>query len=154
MRTNVNDIVNGTLTLERHINAPIAAVWDAYVDPAKRVRWSVPAGEAMVYEETHFSERGRDRYRCGPPETLNFHADVEYSKIVPQALIVYTETVRTAGQPLTAGVLTWEFGPTDGGVLVKITSQLVSFVGQRMIDGNRNGHTTALEQFSKFLVRV
>ena len=107
------DIVNGTLTLERHINAPTAAAWDAYVDPAKRARWSLPAGEAMVYDETYFSERGRDRYRCG---------------------------------------LTWEFEPKEGGALVKITSQLASFVGQGMIDGNRNGHAKALEQLSKFLV--
>ena len=150
----MTDIVNDTLTLERHINAPITAVWDSYVDPAKRTRWSVPVGEAMVYVEDNFREQGRDRYRCGPPENINFHVDVQYSRIVPPTIIVYTETVRAEGQPLATGVLTWEFESTRDGTLVKVTSQLVSFVGQGMIDGNSNGHTKALEQLSYFLVEI
>lgn len=154
MRTVMNDIVNDTFTVDQRIDAPIAAVWDAYVDPAKRARWSVPAGEAMVYDEADFREQGRDRYRCGPPETLDFHADVEYSRIVPQTLIVYTETVRAQGQPLATGLLTWEFEPTRGGTFVKITNQFVSFIGEGMIDGNRNGHNKALEQLSAFLVEI
>lgn len=147
----MSDIINDTLTLERHINAPIAEVWDAYVDPEKRAQWSVPDGEAMVYDEVDFREQGRELYRCGPPETLDFHATVEYSRIVPQTLIVYTETVRSAGQPLSTGIVTWEFEPTQEGTHVKITNQFVSFVGEGMIDGNRNGHNKALAQLNEFL---
>lgn len=150
----MNEIAHDTITLDRRINAPIAAVWDAYADPAKRARWSVPAGEVMVYDEADFREEGRDRYRCGPPESLDFHAYAEYRRIVPHALVVYTETVRTEGQPLATGVLTWEFELNGAETLVKITSQLVSYVGQGMIDGNRNGHTKALEQLKEFLVEA
>lgn len=144
-------VINDTLLLDRRIDAPMAAVWDAYVDPAKRVQWSVPAGELMIYDEADFREQGRDRYRCGPPENLSFQVAVEYIKIVPDALIVYAETVRTEGQPLATSLLTWEFKPEQGATLVKVTNQLVSFVGQGMIDGNRSGHIKALKQLSDFL---
>lgn len=147
----MNETVHATLTLDRRVNAPIAAVWEAYADPAERARWSVPAGEALVYDEADFREQGRDRYRCGPPETLEFHVAVEYLRIVPQKLICYSETVRTAEQPLATSLLTWVFDPAGDESLVSITCQLVSFVGQGMVDGNRNGHAKALAQLSEFL---
>ena len=75
---------------------------------------------------------------------------MEYTKIAPKALIVYTETVRSAGQPLATGVVTWEFEPTTAGTYVRVISHIVSFVGGGMVDGTRNGHTKALQQLSTF----
>lgn len=147
----MNSIVHDTIKLTRVIDAPVAEVWEAYADSTKRTQWSVPAGEGMVYDESDFREGGRDRYRCGPPDTLAFHAETEYTKVVPRELVVYTETVRSEGQPLATGVLTWEFSPDTGGTLVSITNHVVSFVGAGMIDGNHNGHTKALEQLGQFL---
>lgn len=140
-----------TITLDRRVSAPLAAVWDAYADPSKRSRWSVPAGEVMVYDEADFREAGRDRYRCGPPEKLDFHGVVEYSRIIPRTLIVYTETVRSEPHVLATGVLAWEFEAHGDETQIKITDQLISFIGQSMIDGSRNGHTKALDQLDEFL---
>jgi len=140
-----------TIRLTHHIDASVADVWEAYADSAARARWSVPAGEKIVYDQSDFREGGHDRHRCGPPETLDFHAETEYTRIVPNELVVYTETVKNEGQPLATGLVTWEFEPDDEGTLVTVTSQAVSFVGSGMIDGTRNGHTKALEQLSRHL---
>lgn len=66
----MGQIVHDTIILERAINAPVAAVWNAYADPIARAQWSVPVGEAMVFDQTDFREGGQDHYRCGPPESL------------------------------------------------------------------------------------
>ena len=142
--------MHDTVEVAQEIGAPLELVWAAYADADKRVQWSVPAGEGMVYDKAEFREGGRDRYRCGDPTSLEFHASVEYTKIVPEALIVYTETVQSAGQPLATGVVTWEFEPTTAGTYVRVISHIVSFVGGGMVDGTRNGHTKALQQLSTF----
>lgn len=147
----MNSPVHDTIRLNRRIDAPVADVWNAYADSVARAQWSVPAGEKLVYEQTDFREGGHDSYRCGPPETLTFRAEVEYSRIVPNELIVYSETVKHEGQPIATGHVTWEFESDTEATLVTITSQIVSFVGSEMIDGNRNGHTKALEQLGRHL---
>lgn len=147
----MNMPAHDTIRLTQHVDASVADVWTAYADSDARARWSVPAGEEMVYDQSEFREGGHDRYRCGPPETLDFHAETEYTRIVPNELVVYTETVKNEGQPLATGLVTWEFEPDDEGTLVTVTSQAVSFVGSGMIDGTRNGHTKALEQLSRHL---
>lgn len=150
----MNSTAHDTINLTQVIDVPVAEVWEAYADSAKRAQWGVPAGEGMVYDESDFREGGRDRYRCGPPDTLEFHAETEYTRIVPRELVVCTETVRSGGQPLATAVLTWEFASDGAGTLVTITSQVVSFVGAGMIEGNRNGHTKALKQFGQFLAEA
>ena len=149
--TIMDALTHDTVRLTQHIDASVADAWAAYADSARRAKWSVPAGEKMVYDEASFREGGRDRYRCGSPENLEFHAEVEYTKILSQELIVYAETVNNEGNPLATGIVTWEFEPESMGTLITITSQIVSFVGAGMIDGNRNGHTKALEQLSRHL---
>lgn len=148
----MNATIHDTVSLTRCVDASAAEAWAAYADPGKRAKWSVSAGEAMVYDESDFREGGRDRYRCGPPETLEFHAEAEYTRIVPEELIVCTETVRTEGRSLATSIVAWEFTPHGGKTLVEVTAQVVSFVGQGMIDGTRDGHAKALEQLEEFLV--
>lgn len=105
----------------------------------------------MVYDDSDFREGGRDTYRCGPLDSLDFHAATEYVRIEPESLIVYSETVKTPDQILAAGLLTWEFQEDGSGTIIKLTCQVTSFVGQGMIEGNRNGHTKALDQLETFL---
>lgn len=145
-------IVHETLKFTKTINAELSRVWEAFADPIQRARWSVPAGEAMVYEQAAFEVGGRDRYRCGPPESLDFINIVDYALIVTQALVVYTETVTTSEQPLSAGVVTWSFTVNGDVTEVQLTSQVTSFVGDGMIEGNRNGHAKALNQLEELVL--
>lgn len=147
----MNSIAHDTLTFTKRFEAPIAAVWDAYADSSNRVQWSVPADDAMIYDESNFREGGCDKYRCGPPDSLDFQAIAEYVRIEPESLIVYSETVKVPDQILATGLLTWEFEQNGSATFIKLTVQVTSFVGQAMIEGNRNGHTLALSQLEAFL---
>ncbi|QBJ97230.1 hypothetical protein ERC79_15725 [Rhodococcus sp. ABRD24] len=146
-------IIRDTLTFERKIPATPDVVWRAYMDPSARAIWSVPAGEALVFDRTDFRPGGRDEYRCGPIDSLPFHGVVDYLHIASSALIVHTDTVTTNGDLLAAALLTWEFTDDhDGYTTVKVTNQVTSFVGDSMIEGHRNGHLKALSQLEDFVL--
>lgn len=151
----MNAPIHDTVRVTRSLNAPLTAVWDAYADVSQRVRWAVPEGEGMVYETSDFREGGRDLYRCGEVETLEFYAEVEYTRIVPSETIVYVETVKMGSVALGTSLVTWHFESRDEDedTVVTVTSQIVSFVGTEMITGNRNGHTVVLEQLERLLAR-
>lgn len=144
-------LVHETLTFTQSINAPLAAVWEAYADPTQRVLWGVPAGEAQEYDESDFCIGGRDKYRCGPPQSLEFSGTVDYVQIVPQSLIVHTDTVKARDQVLAVALLTWKFDINEDSTLIRLTDQVTSFVGTDMVDGHRNGHNKALEQLRDLL---
>lgn len=147
MTTVAHDILKFTKT----IDAPLAEVWAAFADSDERAKWSVPAGDAQVYEESNFQIGGRDVYRCGPPKTLDFHGVLDYIHIVPQSLIVHTDTVTVQDQILATALLTWEFEDRGSATLVRLTDQVTSFVGDDMIEGHRNGHAKALNQLKDFV---
>jgi len=151
----MNVPIHDTVQVTRSLNASLNAVWEAYADVSQRVRWAVPEGEGMVYETSDFREGGRDRYRCGESESLEFYAEVEYTRIVPRETIVYVETVTMANLVLGTSLMTWHFESQneDEDTVVTVTSQIVSFVGAEMITGNRNGHTAVLEQLERLLAR-
>lgn len=147
----MTSIAHDTLTFSLSIDAPLSVVWAAIADSAQRSVWGVPAGEAQVYDESNFRVGGRDVYRCGPPETLEFDGVAEYLEIVPGTLIVHSDVVAVEGKVLAVALLTWHFETQNGATRVQLTDQVTSFVGADMIDGHRNGHTKALEQLRAFV---
>lgn len=144
-------LAHETLRFTQTIKAPLPAVWEAFADPTRRALWGVPAGEVQVYDEADFRVGGRDRYRCGPPETLEFHGVADYVQVVPQSLIVHTDTVSAGDQMLACALLSWQFDADGETTLVRLTDQVTSFVGTGMVDGHRNGHAKALAQLKRFL---
>jgi len=142
------DLVHDTVTVTATVNAALARVWEAYADTAVRARWSVPAGEALLYESDDFVSGGHAVYRCGTPGVLQFHAHVDYVLVEPQQCVVYTETLRTQQQFLATSLVTWHFGHAPQGSQVGVTCQVTSYVGQDMLDGTCNGHRIALEQLA------
>lgn len=140
-----------TLTFAQPVRARLSVVWAAFADSTQRAIWGVPVGESQVYDETKFRVGGRDRYRCGPPQTLEFHGVVDYVHIIPESLIVHTDTVTIGDQILAVALLTREFEGAGDTTVMRLTDQVTSFAGTDMIDGHRNGHTKALEQLRDFV---
>lgn len=140
-----------TVRIGAEIAHPVAEVWAAFADTAARATWGVPDGEAMVYDHDDFRAGGSTAFRCGTPGVLEFHASGDYPRIEPEAYVVSTETLRSGDQVLSTAIVTWTFTATPAGTHVEITDQLVSFVGEGMVDGHRNGHTIALRQLGDFL---
>lgn len=147
----MNSIMHDTVELTRLVDTPIARVWAAYSDVSTRVKWCVPEGEDIVYTHSDFRTGGRDHYRCGTPGSLEFDADVEYAQVVPESLIVFSETVRSGHSPLASSLSTWEFSGEGNRTLIRVSNQIVSFVDAQMIEGTRNGHVAVLGQLQAFL---
>lgn len=140
-----------TLHLSTRIARPAGDVWAAFADTEAREHWSVPAGEALVYDFDEFRTGGSARYRCGAPGELQFRATINDVAIEETKFAVHTDTVWHGDDLLATGLITWSFSDAPEGTAVSITAQVVSFVGTDMIDGNRNGHRIALEQLRAFL---
>ena len=133
-----------TVVLERVFDAPVSRVFAAFAEPAARMRWAVPQGERIEYLQTDFAVGGRDVFRCGPPDAMDYQGDVRYELIQPDRCIVYTESMSTAGRPLSAALTSVEFVPQAGRTQVVVTAQVASIDGSRMADGYRQGWTAVL----------
>lgn len=140
-----------TIQLTRTLSTDRASVWAAYADAVLRSRWSVPEGEAMVIDSDDLRSGGSSRYRCGSPGQLEFVGEIEYVQVAPSRSVVHTETMRTGGELLSTGLLTWTFTEVPEGTEVCVTAQVASFVGPGMLEGTRNGHRIALEQLDSLL---
>ncbi|UVI37496.1 SRPBCC domain-containing protein [Brevibacterium spongiae] len=143
--------MTATISLSADIDHSISAVWNAFADTDQRVRWGVPAGEAMVCDIDEFRTGGSIRARCGSPGALEFDSSGQYCAIEDEHFIVTTETLTKDGGTLSSAIITWTFTATSTGTRVDLVDQVVSFVGQGMIDGHRNGHEICLRQLGEFL---
>ncbi len=131
--------------LEQTIGAPVSTVFQALSDPAARTRWGVPSDdEVLIYDAADFRVGGVDTFRCGPRAAPAFHGETCYLAIVPGHRIVAVDTVATGGQTLACALLTTEVLPDAAGTLLRLTVQLVSFVGPGMAAAQQGGHRAAL----------
>ena len=71
----------------------------------------------------------------------------------PERWLVTTETLTRDGQILSTAIIAWTFAATSTGTRVDLVDQVVSFLGQGMIDGHRNGHDICRRQLGDFLSR-
>lgn len=136
-------------TLEQAITAPAGVVFQALADPAARARWGVPSDdEVLIYDAADFRVGGRDSFRCGPRDAPAFLGETRYLAITPGARIVSAETVATGGQTLACALLTTELLPDGAGTILRLTVQLVSFVGPGMAAAQEGGHRAALARLA------
>ncbi len=144
---------HATLVFERLCAAPVERVFRALADAQERARWSVPSDDAaFFYEETDFRIGGRDRFRCGDKENPELLGTTTYLDIIPNQRIVASETVEEAGLTLMISLVTTVVEPHVAGTKVTLTSQLVSFGGDAMIEGTRDGNNAALDNLVDAMV--
>jgi uncharacterized protein YndB with AHSA1/START domain len=135
-----------TLVFERRIPAPTEAVFAAFADPVKRAKWGTPSDTAVViYDETDFREGGQDNFRCGSKSNPNIHGVTHYLDIVPNHHIVSSETITVDGKRLCVSLTTLELTPDGKETKLKNTTQLVSFIGQGMVNGHTTGTNASLD---------
>jgi uncharacterized protein YndB with AHSA1/START domain len=142
---------HATINLERSYTAPIERVFSEFADPVTRAKWSAPSNDELIYDEANFSEGGRDVFRCGPPGDLRFRGETTYQVIVPNKCVISTETLFTDTSCLAVALNTLDFAETGEGTTLKVTIQMVSFVGPGMVEGYQSGNQSALEGLSRHL---
>jgi uncharacterized protein YndB with AHSA1/START domain len=143
--------VTATISLGADFEHPVSTVWNAFADTDQRVQWGVPAGEEMVCDIDEFRPGGSIRARCGSPGELEFVSTGQYCSLEPERHIVTTETLTKDDEILSTAIITWTLTAIPTGTRVELVDQVVSFVGQGMIDGHRNGHDICLRQLGEFL---
>jgi uncharacterized protein YndB with AHSA1/START domain len=121
-----------TITMEHAYPATVVRVFSEFADPATRAKWSAPRNDTLVYDKADFREGGGDVFRCGPPNDLRFRGETAYQVIVPGKCVISTETLSEGGQRLAVALNTMDFEATGAGAMLRVTIQLVSFVGPGM----------------------
>jgi len=139
------------INLEQSYEAPVERVFSEFADPTARVRWSAPSGDTLVYDSAEFREGGGDVFRCGPPNDLRFRGETTYHVIVPNRCVVSTEILIEGGKCLAVALNTLSFEATGEGTTLKVTVQLVSFVGRGVVEGYESGNKGALEGLARHL---
>jgi uncharacterized protein YndB with AHSA1/START domain len=140
------DTLHTTLVFERTISAPPSAVFAAFADPVERSRWGTPSDTAVViYDEVNFREGGQDCFRCGSKSNPNIYGVTRYLEIQPNRRIVSSETVTVDGKRLCASLNTLELTADGLRTHLKSTTQLVSFIGQDMVNGHNQGTNASLD---------
>jgi uncharacterized protein YndB with AHSA1/START domain len=142
---------HATITLEREYSAPVERVFSEFADPQARAKWSAPSNDALVYDEADFREGGCDVFRCGPPNNLKFRGVTTYHVIIPNRCVISTETVTEGATSLAIALNSLEFEPSVEGANIKVTVQIISFVGPGMVESYESGNRDALEGLSRHL---
>jgi uncharacterized protein YndB with AHSA1/START domain len=142
---------HATISLERFFPETPRRVFAEFADPVARARWSAPAGDALIYDESDFKVGGRDVFRCGPTGDLKFRAETRYLVIVPDTCVISSETLETEGQLLAVSLNTLEIEPSSKGATLRLTIQIASSVGEGMAKGYESGNKSALEGLAAHL---
>jgi uncharacterized protein YndB with AHSA1/START domain len=131
--------------------SPVERVFSEFADPRARARWSAPSNDVLIYDETDFRVGGGDRFRCGPKSDPKFRGETVYHIIVPNERVVSSENLDLDDQRLAVSLTTLDFEPSSEGTNLKVTVQMVSFVGPGMIQEYESGNKSALENLSSHL---
>jgi uncharacterized protein YndB with AHSA1/START domain len=145
---------HATITLERTYPATIERLFSEFADPKARAKWSVSANDALVYDEADFREGGRDVFRCGSADDLKFLGTTAYHVIVRNQCVITTETLTEGKVHLAVALNTLEFEPAAAGATIKITVQMISFVGPGIVAGYESGNKGALEGLAQHLASI
>lgn len=147
------DVGHRTFVFERRCEAPVKRVFTAFADPVTRAGWSAPSdGAVFVYDEADFREGGEDRFRCGSKENPQYTGRTTYIAIVPGELVVSSEIVESGGQKLMSSLITTELEADGNATKVKMTVQVTSLFGDRMIAGTEIGNTAALDNLVEHML--
>ncbi len=108
---------NLDLVLEREIEVSPEAVWSAWTEPAKIVKWFTPAPWKTVSAELDLRPGGFLRFVMESPEGDQFPNEGCYLEVVPNRKLVWTDTMtqgyRPSSEPFFTAILLLE--PIAGG---------------------------------------
>ncbi|HEV2502543.1 MAG TPA: SRPBCC domain-containing protein [Mesorhizobium sp.] len=141
-----HEIGHRTFVFERRCKAPVSRVFAALADPVIRASWSAPSdGAAFVYDEADFRSGGEDRFRCGSKHNPQYTGRTTYISIVPGELVISSEIVEAGGRTLMSSLITMELEADGDATNVKLTVQVTSLFGDRMLVGTEIGNNAALD---------
>jgi uncharacterized protein YndB with AHSA1/START domain len=141
------------LTITRTFDAPRAAVFGAFVDPAKMRRWLGPRGFEMTHYEADVRPGGawRGCMRARDDGRELWHGGV-YREIMPPERLAFTFAFDLAGGvrgPETLVTITLE----DLGERTLMTFHQSGFDAPASAEGSRPGWESEFDQLSAYVAR-
>ncbi|WP_068621283.1 SRPBCC family protein [Paenibacillus tuaregi] len=138
-------VKHATFVVERTYAASLAAVYQAWADPAAKAKWfSKP-------DILDFRVGGREYSRGGPPEGPVFTFDACYQEIVPEQRIVYSYTLDSDETRISASLTTIELIPVQSGTKLVFTEQGAFFDGHDTPEIREHGTNEMLDALGKTL---
>lgn len=77
------------LRLHRVYAAPVAAVWEAWTDPAQVVKWWGPRGYTITHHDADLRAGGQWRFTMHGPDGKDYPNVTKYLEVEPRARLVY-----------------------------------------------------------------
>ena len=137
----------GQLQFDRTLTSAPARVFEALISPADRMAWGPPGTDQVVLIEgqPEAAPGVREMSRCGPRD--NPYVDVATDWVLMEApnRLLFVETLMAEGEPLGTSLATYELTEAGTGTHLRLTVQLVSFVGEEMMGEFEGGWTHALD---------
>lgn len=137
-----------TLTFERQVAAPVAALWQVWTAPAAREAWASPAPSVTVeFLDADPRVGGREVSLCKVAGEPDIRCEVGWLEMAPARRSVNYEVVSSEGEIRSAALVTADFSAMDGGSRVQVTVQLSSLAAD-MEAGYRQGFDAGLDNLA------
>ena len=147
--TTDEEISGHQVTIRRRIEAPRAAVFAAWTEPAQFARWFGPRGVVCI--EAELDVRIGGTYRIGNqlPDASLVWITGTYLDVVPPDLLRYTWLVGSADEEAEPSIVEVRFLANDGGTDVEVTHRRIANAEVR--EGHHRGWIGCLDRLAEEL---
>ena len=139
-----------SLTLRRHLKAPPSAVYAAWTDPEKLVRWFGPAESEVLRAEVEPKIGGSFRVNFRTSDGEQHEVSGMYREVQPDKRLVFTWAWRST--PERQSVVTVALRPEIEGTVLTLTHD--QFFDEAARDRHRSGWTGALDNLERYLATL
>ena len=140
-------LVEPSLTLKRRLEAPPEAVYAAWTDPKKIVKWFGPDAGPVEHAETDVMDGVSYADDCETLDGEKHHVSGTYMEVVPNQKLVFTWQWIT--MPERQSLVTILIKPDGAGSL--LTLQHEKFFDEKARDGHLYGWTGCLDKLVVYM---
>jgi uncharacterized protein YndB with AHSA1/START domain len=134
-----------SLTLKRHLKAPPAKVFAAWIDPEKVKRWMGPADGKALSAECDLRAGGRYRWLMQSANGEQHDVSGIYREVVPNEKLVFTWAWKST--PERESLVTVLLKPDGDGTLLTLTHE--HFFDEAARDRHQYGWNGALDKMER-----
>ncbi len=120
---NERSVAHATFAIDRTYDASPARVFNAWADPAAKIRWFGPSELAKGGHELDFRVGGGERLSVAAPDGSTYVFDSRYQDIVPDRRIVYAYEMHHDEKRISVSLATVELEPDGAGTRLIFTEQ-------------------------------
>lgn len=143
-----------TLTFERDVAAPLAALWQAWTAPAARAIWAAPSPSVTVeFLEADTRVGGREVSLCKGEFPPDIRCECGWLALQPALRSVNYEVMSSEGVTQSVALVTADFSGTRERSRLVLTVQLSS-LAQDMEAGYREGYGACLDNLASVAERT